>query len=255
LKFYRRDMSNITSHEPPAAAGRDAPQFPAVGRPDAGVALVSQWAAGTADRQRLAIGEAAAAWKGIVWPEALLSIAWFASIDGESVFTYSQWSGDEGADAFARTDGPTLLRRLPEVVPGLETRQPTRYRLYRSGVRENAPTPGCVVIVSVEFDGPDAARQRRWVDLVFDALAAEPSLHPGGISGHFHVSVDGTRVLNYAEWTSADAHRKAIERSGQGTIGAGKKWREVQGYPGVVRSGFTRYQLVTSMHSGENGRG
>jgi hypothetical protein len=248
-------MSNSTSLETSATIGPGAPRFPTIGRPDAGVVLVSQWQVGTSERQRLAIEEATAAWKGIAWPDALLSVAWFASTDGESVFTYSQWTGDEGADAFARTDGPTFLQRLPEVVPGLEIRPPTRYRLYRSGARENAPTPGCVVVVSIEFDGPDPARQRHWVDLVFDALAAEPAPHPGGISGHFHVSVDGTRVLNYAEWTSDDAHRDAIERSGQGAVGAGPKWRDVQTYAGVVRSGFTRYQLLATLPRTENGRG
>lgn len=223
-----------------------SPRLPDVRRPDSTLVLSSEWQVGTAERQRLAVDLAVAAWQRIPWPPGLLSIAWFTSLDDEAVLTYSQWTGVEAADAFARGDGPTVFRDLPPAVPGLTLRPPTRYQLYRSGVREDAPVPGCVVIVSVEFDGPDAARQRRWVDLVFGALAGT-SPHPGGISGHFHVSLDGTRVLNYAEWVDADAHREALEGSGRTALGDGPKWQEVQTFPGIVRSGFRRCTLARSL--------
>lgn len=29
---------------------------------------------------------------------------------------------------------------------------------------------------------------------------------PGSIAAHFHISTDGTRLFNYAEWTDAQAH-------------------------------------------------
>jgi hypothetical protein len=103
------------------------------------------------------------------------------------------------------------------------------------------------VVVSVTFDGPDEARLRAWVDAVFDALAAEEDLHPGGISGHFHVSTDGTRVLNYAEWTSEEAHREALERSSRGAVGSGPRWREVQTFPGLTSSTVRRYRLLGSL--------
>jgi hypothetical protein len=133
--------------------------------------------------------------------------------------------------------------KATRAVPGIERKGPVHYRLYRSRVRSDAPLPGCVVIVSVEFDGPDEQRQRRWVDTVFEALDAETELRPGGISGHFHLSTDGSRVLNYAEWTDEEAHREAIERSGQGSIGWGPKWRQVRSFPGVKSGGYNRYHL------------
>ena len=107
--------------------------------------------------------------------------------------------------------------------------------------------PGCIVIVAVEFESADEARQRAWIDLVFDALDAEPSPPAGGISGHFHTSLDGTRVLNYAEWVDAASHQAAIARSGQGTIGSGARWREVQTFPGVKGSRVTRYRFVRQL--------
>ncbi len=52
-------------------------------------------------------------------------------------------------------------------------------------------------------DRPDPARQRDWTDAVFEALGNDIRTSEGGIAGHVHVSTDGTRVLNDAEWESA----------------------------------------------------
>jgi hypothetical protein len=111
-------------------------------------------------------------------------------------------------------------------------------------VRPDAPAPGCIVVVSVEFDAADAARQRAWIDTVFEAIEAEPTPIAGGIAGHFHVSADGTRVLNYAEWVDEASHQAALDRAGTGTIGGGPKWQAVSAFPGVKSSGFTRYGFV-----------
>jgi hypothetical protein len=148
---------------------------------------------------------------------------------------------------FRETHGSTLARGIDDAVPGLERTGSVPYRLYRSGVRDDAPLPGCIVAVSIVFEGPDEQRQREWVDAVFEAMAAETDPHAGGISGHFHLGTDGIRVLNYAEWTSEEAHREAIERSGQGAIGSGPEWRRVQTFPGLTSGGFKRYRLLRSL--------
>ncbi|MCC8248352.1 antibiotic biosynthesis monooxygenase [Saccharothrix luteola] len=151
-------------------------------------------------------------------PDGLLDARWLEQVDGGGVVTYSQWSDAvEAGDAVA-------------------------YRRYRSG-REAADdrTVGCVVLVSVEFDRPRVAEE--WVDLVFTALAAEEDLHPGGISAHFHVSLDGLRVLNYAEWTSARAHEEAMAR-GNGSVGVSEPWRRVHSFAGLKHSDVRRYRVV-----------
>lgn len=127
-------------------------------------------------------------------------------------------------------------------MPGIERLWLGRYRRYRSAVREgDTRVPGCIVIVDVEFEGPDPERQRAWVDAVFEALESEPTPHAGGISGHFHVSTDGTRVLNYAGWESAQAHIDAMAAPGDG-IGSGSAlWERVQTWPGLRSSTVSRY--------------
>jgi hypothetical protein len=151
-------------------------------------------------------------------PDGLLDARWLEQVDGGGVVTYSQWSG------------------------AVEVDDAVAYRRYRSG-REAADdrTVGCVVLVSVEFDRPGVAEE--WVDLVFTALAAEEDLHPGGIAAHFHVSLDGLRVLNYAEWTSARAHEDAMAR-GNGSVGVSEPWRRVHSFTGLEHSDVRRYRVV-----------
>jgi quinol monooxygenase YgiN len=187
-------------------------------------------------------------WEHAPWPHGLLSYNLFVGTDGDTVLHYSQWASDESYREFVRTDRAERVRAIDAAVPGIARHAVVSYRLYRSTAPDSTRrTPGCIVVVSVEFDGPDEQRQRRWVDAVFDALAAETEPHPGGIAAHFHLSTDGTRVLNYAEWTSEEAHRDAIEKSGQGAVGSGPKWRRVQRFPGMIAGGYKRYHPYRSL--------
>jgi Antibiotic biosynthesis monooxygenase len=193
--------------------------FPDITRPDAAQVLVRAWTVRDAAEQR-ALAEALAE-RGAPGPDGPVARTLLLGTDEPRVLTYTQWA------RHAR-------------IPADEHRTSIAYELYRSGERPNPPRPGCIVVVSVRFDGPDPARQRRWIDTVFDALGSETELHPGGISGHFHVSLDGTRVLNYAEWTSEAAHREALGSGG--TVGRSTAWLRVQSFPGVVESSVARYR-------------
>ncbi|WET78728.1 antibiotic biosynthesis monooxygenase [Amycolatopsis sp. QT-25] len=155
--------------------------------------------------------------------EGLVSFTAYEGIDHDGAFTYEQWTGE---DAIQDLDGAPV------------------FRLYRGQRGEGVP--GCLVIVSVEFEGPDERRQRDWIDLVFEAPASEPARPEGGIGGHFHVSTDGTRVLNYAEWTSAAAHRAALAAPGADGIGTTDTWKKVRTYPGMSGGSVKRYRPVVS---------
>jgi hypothetical protein len=190
--------------------------LPDIDRPDVRIAVVRQFPVDGPAQQRNVADATLLTWDAAPWPDGLIARTCYMSTDGQRVLTYEQWSDDQ---------------------PDVEDPAAIAYRLYRSGVRDDAPVPGCIVIVEVQTDGHDTARQ--WIDSVFDALAAEPTLHPGGISGHFHVSVDGTRVLNYAEWLDEASHVEAV--GGTGSIGRGPAWRRVQTMPGVRSLGFRRF--------------
>lgn len=198
--------------------------LPDLTRPDVGTVLVAESPAASDVDSEVDTAN-------VPWPTGLLSVSTFASTDGERVLTYTQWAPGD-------TD--------PEFVAGLTGAEPVEYTLYRQQVRENPPVPGCIVVIRAEFDGPDERRQRRFVDTVFEAMSSDPDPHPGGISGHFHLSTDGTRMLAYAEWTDEQAHRDAIARSEHGTVGSSPGWHRVVEFPGVKESGFRRYRLLRS---------
>ncbi|RLV65808.1 Antibiotic biosynthesis monooxygenase [Streptomyces sp. CBMAI 2042] len=220
-------------------------------RDDAGIAKVSTWDVGTPERQRQAVDAIRKAWESREWPHpGLLSYSVYAGEDGRTLLHYSQWSGEQAYQDFVREGRDVHNADIDAAVPGIERRAPHTYELYRSGLRAEGDTrePGCVVIVDVEFADPDPARQRDWVDTVFEALDEDPALAVG-IAAHFHVSIDGTRVLNYAEWESADHHIAALAAPGEGIGSPSPLWERVQKYPGMTGGGVNRYTPALSMEA------
>lgn len=228
-------------------------------RPGVGFVFASTWRVGTPERQQAAVEAITKAWESRSWPqEGLLSYSVYTGSDGETLLHYSQWRDLAAYDALVEDTANGRESRNAEIdaaVPGIERVRLDKYELYRSGsVNEGAVeprVPGCIVTVEVDFDGPDPARQRDWVDSVFQAIATEEHIHPGGISAHFHTSLDGTRVLNYAEWESEQAHIAALAEPGVGVGSATEEWRRVREYPGVVHSAVRRYRPAVSLSPGE----
>ncbi|MFJ6853115.1 antibiotic biosynthesis monooxygenase [Streptomyces sp. NPDC091271] len=224
---------------------------PELARPDAGTVKVSTWDVGTPERQRRTIEAIRAAWAAREWPHpGLLSYSVLAGEDGKTLLHYSQWTDESVHREFARTGRDERVAEIDAAVPGIERLGLRAFELYRSGVKQDIREPGCVVIVDIELDGPDPAGQRDWVDAVFEALESDPAPRPGGISAHFHVSTDGTRVLNYAEWESAQAHVDALAASGDGVGSTTPQWHRVQNHPGLKRSTVRRYTPALSLASG-----
>ncbi|MGV9693205.1 antibiotic biosynthesis monooxygenase [Streptomyces sp. NPDC003444] len=179
--------------------------LPRMDRADAEVALFSRRHVGGRTRQKAAVKAAASYWRNLSLPPEFRSVNFFESVDGENVMTVAQWAGEEAFDDFFRT-------RPPFSLPGVETAadagrlRPEHYRLYRSHVGKEKDDAVCVVVPTFDVDGPE--RQRRAVDVLLDGPLREP--FPGLKAMHFHLSTDGTRVLNYAEWTDQEAHEEFL---------------------------------------------
>ncbi|MGV9881935.1 antibiotic biosynthesis monooxygenase [Streptomyces sp. NPDC003006] len=230
-------------------------------RPDAGLTFFSTWSTGSPERQRATLDAIARAWESRPWPhEGLLSYTVYAGSDGSTVLHHSQWRDEEAyQDFFASPDGRDARNAaIDAAVPGIERLALSKTRLYRAwspdkgqgqgkGHSEDreAREPGAIVIVRVDFDGPDADRQRAWVDGVLEALDSDPAGDKGLISAHFHVSTDGTRVVNYAEWESEQAHIDALAAAGDGVGSPTPQWRRVCDFPGVAPGGsVARYRFA-----------
>ncbi|MDT9681382.1 antibiotic biosynthesis monooxygenase [Streptomyces sp. TRM76323] len=226
---------------------------PDLTRPGVGLVKASTWRVGTPERQRAAVDAIARTWEKREWPnEGLLSYTVHIGADGDTLFHYSQWRAEEDYQELVRTERAERNAEIDAAMPGIERVALHSYELYRSGTpaEGDARVPGCVVTVEAEFDGPDPARQRGWVDAVFEALGGAPAPHPGGMSAHFHLGLDGTRVLNYAEWESAAAHEEALAATGDGVGAPTPQWRRVQAYPGLVRGTVRRHTPALSLAPG-----
>ena len=64
-----------------------------------------------------------------------------------------------------------------------------------------APSNPVVTLVNV-FRLHDPADQQRLVDLLVEATEATMRHQPGYVSANIHKSLDGTHVVNYAQWRS-----------------------------------------------------
>ncbi|MEU5162183.1 antibiotic biosynthesis monooxygenase [Streptomyces sp. NPDC020875] len=239
---------------------------PDLGREGVGVVKVSTWDVGTPERQRAVLAAIETAWTRHGWPEAgLLSYTVHVGDDGRTLLHYSQWADEGSYERFFAEVRSGRNAEIDTAVPGIERLGLHVYELYREGRGDagDPRVPGSVVIVEIEFDGPDPDRQRAWVDGVFAAMAADPLFdgdgtepergrrpQDAGIGGWFHLGTDGTRVLNYAEWETAEAHAAALEGPGGGVGSDTEEWRRVHDYPGIRESRVRRYTPGLSLRPG-----
>jgi heme-degrading monooxygenase HmoA len=204
-------------------------RFPDVERKDAGIALVTPTYVGSPELQQAEVERIMAPYGSGSLPEGFVSMTAFTSTDGENTLSYAQWSSDEDYRRFVASGG--LGARDDDAV------EPVRYRFYRGTLLEPASVPGLLVPPIFDVDGRD--RQRRSADNLVDGPLGRP--FPGMISSHFHHSVDGTRVLNWALWTDEDAHERFMQSE------LPKECFEAITMPGVRGIGGKRYLLAASV--------
>ncbi|MCX4980155.1 antibiotic biosynthesis monooxygenase [Streptomyces sp. NBC_00572] len=230
---------------------------PDLHRPGVGAVLVSTWSVGTPERQRAAVEAIRTAWESREWPDlGLLSYSVLTGTDGDTLLHYSQWTEQKAYDDFVRTYRDDRNAEIDAAVPGVERLELRRYgAIHRSTVHAATSTgelPGVVVIVEADFEGAGAAvgagHREEWVDSVFAALDEDAVTRPttGGISGQFHLSVDGGRVLNYAEWESEQAHLDWLADDAP----LSEAWKRVRHDPRLVGGRVRRYTPALSLSAG-----
>ena len=167
----------------------------------------------------------------------LLRFSVFRGLDAPTLFLLSQWTDAAVRDAYL-ADSAVPRGAVDAKVPGIrrEWREPARpYHAFLSQEREEV---GCLVIVRQPLVRPDPGAQRDWVDTVLAALESDPHSPPGLLAATFFLSDDSGHVLNLAEWTSAEAHRAALQRGADahaqhGSLGDSPQWRAVRAHPAI----------------------
>ncbi|WP_055534101.1 antibiotic biosynthesis monooxygenase [Streptomyces graminilatus] len=223
---------------------------PDLARPDVEAPFFSTWRVGTPERQREAVDAIAATWERQTWPVGGgLGYFVYAGHDGTTLLHHSQWAREQDYEAFLKTQRQARVDEIDTAVPGIERVALDRYRRYRSKARAAGDTrvPGLVVTVRIDFEEGAAERRREWVDLVFDAMSEPLESDRGLISAHFHLSQDGTHVLNYAEWESPESYDVAIAGPGEGAGSASEAWERVRTYPAVKSVTGSRYSYVLGL--------
>jgi hypothetical protein len=177
--------------------------------------LIRRWT--PEDGQEAAVEEAAAA-RRAAWPDGLVSFSGYAETSGDGVFTYEQWATPQ---------------------PGED-----EYHLHRHRVFAPDVVPGCVVLVAVELEDPEAPL--RWVDTVFGAFDEQRRPAAGLRGAFFHLRTGDPGVVNYAEWASEAAY-DAASFSNSEAIADSPKLREVRDFPGVRSLVVRRYRPLVSL--------
>ncbi|NED81163.1 hypothetical protein G3I76_13835 [Streptomyces sp. SID11233] len=207
----------------PRAAARPGPD---IARGDAASVHITHWHAPGPAAARALLDEVAGQWAAAAWPGGLLSFQAYLSTDGDTVLTYVQ------------ATGPTVHGDLSRTLSGPAAAEAVSYRLHSSIVLDRSGTPpGAVVIATFDVDGAEC--QDRIVQSVTRAVTEAPAAQRVGmLSAHFHASTDGSRVLNYAEWTSDEAHRAFLDGAARAAT-----LRATGATPGVRPIGFRRFHL------------
>lgn len=224
-----------------------------ISRPGVDLVAVTHWDLATPAEQRDNADALADGWATAPWPDGLISVTCLTSTGPGAevgllagtqarddpdrprwrVLTYEQWADERAHRRFRRT-GPA----------------PVQYRLYRNHRNTLSQLTGCVVFVTIDFDGPGPERQRRWIDGVLAAFEAEPEPVPGLIAAHFHTSIDGTQVINYAEWSSERAYDEALNRGPDGVTQTElPQWRHVRDFPGVTTNTAARFAVHRTLRA------
>ena len=221
---------------------------------DVAAVLFSHWAVGSAERQDATIESTGDVWNARPWPHRhLLSYSMFACTDGDYLLNYTQWSQRSAHEVYVRTERKPRINAVDEAVRDADVHGETQrlgvvyYRRYRGTERIGPDVPGCHVVVIVEFDGPDERRQKRWADGALAAMDAAGTRADGLIAAHLHLSDDGTRVLNFAEWESDAAHENAADVHGLGFGSGAPEWRAMERFPGVTGVVTRRYHFQLNL--------
>jgi len=215
-------MSAPASLFRPAQSSWRADPAAVISRPDAAEVQIAQWNGLAIGLARSAAEVALATWDGAMWPKNLLGHACLLSEDGLSVVHYLQWAGA----------APAKAAGLDILLPGVERETPSAYRRYRSRIATIGETPGVVALVTYETQGEQAAE--RFIESMTDPSLPTPA---GLIAGHYHVSRQGDRVLNYAEWADVAANQ-AFRNSREAAVFG----RVVEASPGVRPLGGALYR-------------
>lgn len=166
----------------------------------------------------------------------LLRFSAYCGIEDLTLFLLSQWTDEAARDEYISvSDKPRAVTDAMVSDIRRDWRHPAQP--YRSFISQNGAEVGCLVVVRQPLEHPGGLIGRDWADTVIAALESDGDPLPGLCAATFFVVADHSHVLNLAEWTSADAHRAALQNGtiGQhGSLGTSTEWAAARSHPGIT---------------------
>ena len=134
------------------------------------------------------------------------------SIDGLKVANYAQWQSKEDYENFLNNS------EIRQKASKIEAYKPDShvYEVVVSDSKEGTPkiTKGGYIAHFAEFRMPPE-NQPRMIELAKENLPKAMKL-PGLVNATFHRSLDGTRVINYGQWSNPEAIENLKKQPGFG---------------------------------------
>lgn len=104
-----------------------------------------------------------------------------------------------------------------------------------------APEAGFIAVVTIRLTRPEA--QAPLLDLLVAEVEGWVRFRPGFLSANYHVSTDGSRLLNYAQWASEGSYRQSFRDNPN----SGSLRDAIVAVPGVEGLEMVGYTLARSV--------
>ena len=160
------------------------------------------------------------------------------SIDGVKVANYAQWTNLEAFEAFRNN---TAVQAKAAKLFEFDTPDSHVYEIVASESKVGTPEikPREYVVHFAEFS-MQPENQPKMVELAKEHL--KPAMEqPGLISATFHRSLDGTRVINYGQWTNQEAIAELVKKPGFS--------KDQPYWEGIADNEYHLYEVVHTVNS------
>lgn len=159
------------------------------------------------------------------------------SLDGVKVANYAQWKTVQDFENFLKNpEIPKKAAKLREFNPP----DSHIYEIVISSSKEGTPKIEKQYIYHFAEFRMEPENQPRMIELAKENVGKAMKL-PGLVSANFHRSLDGTRVINYGQWSNQEAIENLKKQPGFGS--------ESPYWEGIAENEHHLYELVFSVTS------
>lgn len=158
------------------------------------------------------------------------------SLDGLKVANYAQWKTKQDFENFVKN--PQVLQKASKI---LENKLDSHvYEVVISESKEGIPEINDQYIYHFAEFRMQPENQPKMIELAQENVGKAMKL-PGLVSANFHRSLDGTRVINYGQWSNQEAIENLKKQPGFSS--------ETAYWEGIAENEHHLYELVFSVTS------